>query len=76
MKKIKRILETNSRVRTAIKYARRNVKRRLEKIIENEDDSNDESSKKKPFFDDEMTLNVSFAETFAKRQISYKLINC
>jgi hypothetical protein len=59
----------------AIKYARKNVKRRLEKIIENEDDSNDESSKKK-FFDDEVTLNVLFAETFAKRQVSYKLINC
>jgi hypothetical protein len=23
-----------------------------------------------------MTLNVSFAETFAKKQVSYKLINC
>jgi hypothetical protein len=31
---------------------------------------------KKSFFDDEMTLNVSFTETFAKRQVSYKLINC
>jgi hypothetical protein len=29
-----------------------------------------------PGFVDEMTLNVSFAETFAKRQVSYKLINC
>jgi DNA polymerase III delta prime subunit len=76
MKKIEKILETNSRIRTAIKYARRNVKKRLKKIIENEDDSNDESSKKKSFFDDEMTLNVLFAEAFAKRQISYKLINC
>jgi hypothetical protein len=64
--KNRKILEANSRVRTAIKYVRRNVKRRLKKIIENEDDSNDESSKKKSFFDDEMTLNVSFAETFAK----------
>ncbi len=76
MKKIEKILETNSRVRTAIKYARKNVKRRLKKIIENENDSNDESSKKKSFFEDEMTLNVSFAKTFAKKQVSYKLINC
>jgi hypothetical protein len=75
MKKIEKILETNSRVKIAIKYVRRNVKRRLKKIIENENDSNDELSKKK-FFDDEVTLNVSFAETFAKRQVSYKLINC
>ncbi len=76
MKKIEKILETNSRIKTAIKYARKNVKRRLKKIIENENDSNDESSKKKSFFEDEVTLNVSFAETFAKRQVSYKLINC
>ncbi len=76
MKKIEKILETNSRIRTAIKYARRNVKRRLKKITENEDDSNDKSSKKKSFFENEVTLNVSFAETFAKRQIFYKLINC
>ncbi len=75
MKKIEKILETNSRIKIAIKYARRNVKRRLEKIIENEDDSNDESSKKK-FSNDEVTLNASFAETFATRQVSYKLINC
>jgi hypothetical protein len=75
MKKIEKILETNSRMKIAIKYARRNVKRRLKKVIENEDDSNDESSKKK-FSNDEVTLNVSFAETFAKRQVSYKLINC
>jgi hypothetical protein len=75
MKKIEKILETNSRMKIAIKYVRRNVKKRLKKIIENEDDSNDESSKKK-FSNDEMTLNVSFAETFAKEQVSYKLINC
>ncbi len=75
MKKIEKFLETNSRIRTAIKYARRNIKRRLKKIIENENDANDESSKKK-FFDDEVMLNVSFAETFAKKQVSYKLINC
>jgi hypothetical protein len=76
MKKIEKILETNSRIRTTVKWIRKNVKRRLKKIIEKENDSNDESSKKKSFFDDEMTLNVSFAETFAKEQVSYKLINC
>jgi hypothetical protein len=74
MKKIEKILETNSRIKTAIKYVRRNVKKRLKKIIENEDNSNDESSKKK-FFNDEVTLHVSFAETFAKEQVLYKLIN-
>jgi hypothetical protein len=76
MKKIEKILETNSRIRSAVKWARKNVKRRLKKVIEKENDSNDESSRKKSFFDDEVSLNVSFAETFAKRQISYKLINC
>jgi hypothetical protein len=76
MKKIEKILETNSRIRTTVKWVRKNVKRRLKKIIEKENDSDDESSKKKSFFDDEMTLNVSFAEAFAKRQVSYKLINC
>jgi hypothetical protein len=76
MKKIEKIFETNSRIRSAVKWVRKNVKRRLKKIIEKENDSNDESSRKKSFFDDEMTLNVSFAEAFARRQISYKLINC
>jgi Na+-transporting methylmalonyl-CoA/oxaloacetate decarboxylase gamma subunit len=76
MKKIEKILETNSRIRTTVKWVRKNVKRRLKKIIEKENDSDDESSRKKSFFDDEVTLNVSFAETFAKRQVSYKLINC
>jgi hypothetical protein len=76
MKKIEKILEANSRIRSAVKWARKNVKRRLKKVIEKENDSNDESSRKKSFFDDEMTLNVSFAETFARKQISYKLINC
>jgi hypothetical protein len=76
MKKIEKILEANSRVRNTIKYARKNVRKRLKKIIENEDDSNNKSSKKKSFFDDEVTLNVLFAKTFAKRQVSYKLINC
>jgi hypothetical protein len=76
MKKIEKILETNSRIRTAIKYARRNVKRRWNKIIKNKNDLNNESSKKKFFFDDEMTLNVSFVKTFAKKHVSYKLISC
>jgi DNA replication initiation complex subunit (GINS family) len=76
MKKIEKILETNSRIKTAIKYVRKNIKKRLEKIIEKENDSNDESSKKKSFNFDEVTLNASFAETFANEQISYKLINC
>ncbi len=67
MKKIEKILETNSRIRTTVKWARKNVKRRLKKIIEKENDSDDESSRKKSFFDDEVTLNVSFAKTFAKR---------
>jgi hypothetical protein len=76
MKKIEKILETNSRIRTTVKWTRKNVKKRLKKVIEKENDSNDESSKKKSFFDDEVTLNVSFAEAFAKKQVSYKLINC
>jgi hypothetical protein len=76
MKKIENILEKNSRIKTTMKWARKNVKRRLKKIIEKENDSNDESTKKKSFNFDKMTLNVSFVETFAKRQISYKLINC
>jgi hypothetical protein len=76
MKKIEKILKTNSRIRTTVKWVCKNVKRRLKKIIEKKNESNDESSRKKSFFDDEVTLNVSFAETFAKRQISYKLINC
>jgi hypothetical protein len=75
MKKIKKILETNSRIRTTVKWARKNVKRRLKKVIEKENDFDDESTKKKSF-NDEVTLNVSFAETFAKRQTFYKVINC
>jgi hypothetical protein len=69
-KKIEKILEANLRVKNAIKYVRKKIKRRFEKIIENANDSNDESSKKKCFFDDKMTLNVSFAEAFAKEQVS------
>jgi hypothetical protein len=75
MKKIEKILETNSQIRTTVKWVRKNVKRRLKKIIEKKNDSNDESTKKKSF-NDEVTLNVSFAETFAKEQTLYKLINC
>jgi hypothetical protein len=33
MKKIEKILETNSRIKTAIKYVRRNVKKRLKKKV-------------------------------------------
>jgi hypothetical protein len=76
MKKIEKILETNSRIRTTVKWARKNVKRRLKKVIEKKNDSNDESTKKKSFNFDEVTLNVSFAEAFARRQTLYKLINC
>jgi hypothetical protein len=53
MKKIEKILETNSRIRSAVKWVRKNVKRRLKKVIEKENDLNDESSRKKSFFDDE-----------------------
>jgi hypothetical protein len=76
MKKIEKILETNSRIKTTVKWARKNAKRRLKKTIEKKNDSNDESAKKKSFNFDEVTLNASFAEAFAKRQTSYKLINC
>jgi hypothetical protein len=76
MKEIEKILETNSRIKITIKYVHRNVKKRLKNIIENADDSNDESSKNKSFFDDEMTLNISFVKAFTRRQVSYKLINC
>jgi hypothetical protein len=67
MKKIENFFETNSRIKTTMKWARKNVKKRLKKIIEKENDSDHESSRKKSFFNDEMTLNISFAETFAKR---------
>jgi pyruvate/2-oxoglutarate dehydrogenase complex dihydrolipoamide acyltransferase (E2) component len=75
MKKIEKILESNSRIKTTVKWARKNVKRRLKKVIEKKNDSNDESTKKKSFNSDEVTLNVSFAKTFAKKQVLYKLIN-
>jgi hypothetical protein len=76
MKKIEKILETNSRIRTTVKWIRKNVKKRLKKVIEKENDSNDESSRKNFFFNDEVTLNVSFVKTFARKQTFYKLINC
>jgi hypothetical protein len=70
-KKIIKILEANSRLRIAVKYAKKKVKKWLEKNkkIENFDDESTQTSKK-------IILNVSFAETFVERKISYKLINC
>jgi hypothetical protein len=70
-KKIIKILETNSKLRIAVKYAKEKVKKWLEKDkkIENFDDESTQTSKK-------ITLNVSFAETFVEKKISYKLINC
>jgi hypothetical protein len=70
-KKINQILEINSRFRIAIKYAKKKVKKWLEKDkkIENFDDESTQTSRK-------IILNVSFAETFVERKISYKLINC
>jgi hypothetical protein len=76
MKKIEKILETNSRIRTTVKWARKNAKRRLKKATEKENDSDDGPSRKKSSSDDEVTLNVSFAGTFAGGQALYKLINC
>jgi hypothetical protein len=77
MKKIEKILETNSRIRSAVKWARKNVKKRLKKVIEKENNSNEsESSKMKSFNFDDVTLNVSFAKTFAKERFSYKLMKC
>jgi hypothetical protein len=68
-KKINKILEANSRLRTAVKYVKKKIKKWLEK------------SKKIENFDDKSTsrrviLNVSFAEAFVEGKISYKLINC
>jgi hypothetical protein len=70
-KKIIKILESNSRFRIAVKNAKRKVKKWLEKNkkIENFDDESTQTSKR-------IILNVSFAETFVERKISYKLINC
>ncbi len=70
-KKIIKILEANSKLRIAVKYAKKKVKKWLEKDkkIENFDDESTQTSK-------EVILNVSFAEAFVERKISYKLINC
>jgi hypothetical protein len=70
-KKIIKILESNSRLRIAVKYAKKKVKKWLEKDkkIENFDDESTQTSK-------EIILNVSFAEAFVEEKISYKLINC
>jgi hypothetical protein len=76
-KKINKILEANSRLRVAVKYVKKKVKKRLEKEKKIENNFDDESrSMTKKFFNDEVILNVSFAETFAKNRILYKLINC
>jgi hypothetical protein len=75
MKKIEKILETNSRIRTAVKWARKTAKRRLEKVTEKEDDFDDEPAKKKSS-NGGVTLNASFAGAFAGGQTPYKLINC
>ncbi len=70
-KKIIKILESNSRLRIAVKYIKKKVKKWLEKDkkIENFDDESTQTSRK-------ITFNVSFAEAFVERKISYKLINC
>jgi hypothetical protein len=70
-KKIIKILEANSRLRIAVKYAKKKVKKWFEKDkkIENFDDESTQTSKR-------IILNVSFAETFVEEKISYKLINC
>jgi flagellar motility protein MotE (MotC chaperone) len=69
-KKINKIFESNSRFRVAIKYTKKKVKKWLEKDkkIESFDDESTRKSKK-------IILNVSFAETFVEKKISYKLIN-
>jgi flagellar motility protein MotE (MotC chaperone) len=70
-KKINKILESNSKLRVAVKYIKKKVKKWLkkDKKIENFDDESTQTSKK-------IILNVSFAEAFVERKISYKLINC
>jgi hypothetical protein len=70
-KKIIKILESNSRLRIAVKYVKKKVKKWLEKDkkIENFDDESTQTSKR-------IILNVSFAEAFVEEKISYKLINC
>jgi regulator of replication initiation timing len=70
-KKINKILESNSKLRIAVKYAKKKVRKWLEKDkkIENFDDESTQTSKK-------VALNVSFAEAVVEDKISYKLINC
>jgi hypothetical protein len=70
-KKINKILESNSKLRIAVKYVKKKVRKWFEKNkkIENFDDESTQTSK-------EIALNVSFAETFVEDKISYKLINC
>jgi flagellar motility protein MotE (MotC chaperone) len=70
-KKIEKILETNSRMRIAVKYVKQKMKKWLEKEKKFENDFDDESTTASR----KVMLNVSFAETFAERQVSYKLIN-
>jgi hypothetical protein len=71
-KKIEKILETNPRMRIAVRYVKQKVKKWLEKEKKFENDFDDESTT----VSKEVMLNVSFAETFARRKVSYKLINC
>jgi hypothetical protein len=71
-KKIEKILETNSGMRIAVRYVKQKVKKWLEKEKKFENDFDDESTTASK----RIMLNVSFAETFAERQVSYKLINC
>jgi DNA-binding MltR family transcriptional regulator len=46
MKKIEKILETNSRIKTTVKLACKNVKKRLKKIFEKKNDFENKSAKK------------------------------
>jgi hypothetical protein len=80
-KKIEKILETNVRLKDAVRSVRLIVKRRLEKDKKDENDSDDESFKTRRLndeFNDEMSLTVSFvvSETFISERVSYKLTNC
>jgi hypothetical protein len=70
-KKINKILESNSKFRVAVKYVKIKVRKWLkkDKKIEDFDDESTQTSRR-------IILNVSFAETFIKSKISYKLINC
>jgi hypothetical protein len=70
-KKINKIFESNSKLRVAVKYAKKKVRKWLEKdkTIENFDDESTQTLRR-------VALNVSFAKTFVESKISYKLINC